>query len=109
MAKAKAKAVNYSDQDVAVLRAEYTGTDNAAEVKALAEKLGKTPNSVRAKLASLQIYVKPEAVEAEGEERTTKEVIAVAIGELVGLAEHEIDGLAKATKSALQKVLDKLA
>jgi hypothetical protein len=106
---AKVKAVNYTAEQIEVLKAEYTGADNAAEVAALSAKLGKTPASVRAKLASLKLYKSAEKSAGEDTERVTKMVIAEAIGEKVGLKEHEVEGLAKSTKSALEKVLAGLA
>lgn len=106
----KAKTANYTEQDIAVLKAGYTGADNATEVAALATATGKTPASVRAKLASLGLYVKAEAGAAASEgERITKQVIAEAIGQKIGLQEHEVEGLSKAPKAALDKVLAALA
>lgn len=104
----KAKTANYTEQDIAVLKAGYTGADNATEVAALATATGKTPASVRAKLASLGLYVKTEAGTSDGE-RITKQVIAEAIGQKINLLEHEVEGLAKAPKAALDKVLAALA
>ncbi len=105
----KVKAVNYTAEQVEMLKAGYTGADNAAEVAALAEATGKTPASVRAKLASLGLYkAKEKAGKAEGE-RVTKRVIAEAIAEKVGLNEVDVDGLEKATKSALEKIFAQLA
>lgn len=107
---AKEKAVNYTAEMIETLRAGYTGTDNAKEVEALAAATGKTPASVRAKLASLGLYKAAEkATSKEEGEKVTKTILTDAIGEIVGLAEHEREGLAKATKSALEKVLAKLA
>lgn len=105
---AKAKVVNYTDAQIAILRAEYVGADNAAEVAALSAKLGKTPASVRAKLASLKLYKAAEKSD-EASERITKTVLVDAIGEKVGLSEAEREGLVKSTKSALEKVLATLA
>lgn len=102
------KAAKYSEADLETLRKGYTGVDNTAEVAALAQATGKSPASVRAKLASMGLYRKAEAVEAEGE-RITKMVLAESIGEKVDLLDHEVEGLAKASKSALAKVLAKLA
>jgi Mn-dependent DtxR family transcriptional regulator len=102
-----AKTVNYTDAQLEVLRAEYVGNDNAVEVAAIAEKLGKTPASVRAKLANLGIY-KPHQ-KSEETERVTKIVIAEAIGQKIGLLEAETEGLAKAPKAALDKILHALA
>ena len=36
----KAKTANYTEQDIAVLKAGYTGADNATEVAALATATG---------------------------------------------------------------------
>ena len=105
---AKTPKVNYSEADLSVLRSEYTGADNAKEVAALSVKLGKSPASVRAKLASLKLY-KTAKVEKASDERVTKEVLAASIGERVGLKDFEVEGLAKATKSALEKVFAALA
>lgn len=100
----KVKATNYTEAQLAALRAGYTGADNSKEVLALAGELGKTAASVRAKLASLGLYVKTEKVAAKtaGENKTA---LADAIAEKVGLLEHEAEGLAKAPKAALAKVL----
>lgn len=106
---AKEKAVNYTEAQVEVLKSEYTGTDNATEVAAIAAKIGKTPASVRAKLASLKLYKAADKAETSKEDRVTKRVIVEAIAEKVGLVDFEIDGLEKATKSALEKVLANLA
>ena len=105
----KVKTANYTEQDIAVLKAGYTGADNVSEVAAIATATGKTPASVRAKLASLGLYMKAEAGNAGEGERITKQVIAEAIGQKIGLQEHEVEGLSKAPKAALDKVLAALA
>jgi hypothetical protein len=104
---AKVKTVNYTDEQVAILRASYTGMDNGAEVAALATQLNKTPASVRAKLSQMGIYKTAEKSEDKAE-RITKSVLVDQIASLIDLAEHEIEGLAKSTKSALEKVLHNL-
>jgi hypothetical protein len=103
-----AKTVNYTEAQVAELTAGYTGSDNKSEVAVLAAKIGKTPASVRAKLSQMGIYVKTEA-EAEKSERVTKRDIVDSIAQVVSLTEAEVEGLEKATKSALEKVLANLA
>ena len=60
---------NYTDEQVAVLEAEYTGKDNATEVAALAEKLGKSQASVRSKLSTMGKYVKAETAKSSQRER----------------------------------------
>lgn len=109
MAKVAKKVANYTEADLSVLKADYTGADNAGEVAAIATKLGKTPASVRAKLASMKLYKTAEKADKADSERVTKMVIAEAIAVKAGLKEHEVEGLAKATKSALEKVLANLA
>jgi hypothetical protein len=104
-----AKASNYTPEMIDMLKAGYTGSDNASEIAALSTVTGKTPASVRAKLASLGLYKAAESKDTGEAERVTKQVIAEAIAAKVGLLEHETEGLAKATKSALDKVLAALA
>jgi hypothetical protein len=104
---AKEKAVNYTEAQVARLKEVYTGADNKAEVEALATELGKSPASVRAKLSSEGLYKTVE--KAEKTDKVTKRAIVEAIGVKVELKDHEMDGLEKATKAALEKILAKLA
>ena len=101
---AKVKAANYSEAEIAILRSGYSGKDNATEVKALAEATGKSAASVRAKLASMGLYAKA-APEKSEKASANKTVLADAIAEKAGLLEHEAEGLAKAPKAALEKVL----
>lgn len=104
----KEKAVNYTEAQVARMKEVYTGTDNKSEVEALAKELGKSAPSVRSKLANLGLY-KSEAKASGVEDKVTKRTIAEAIGEKAALQDHEVDGLEKATKAALEKILAKLA
>ncbi len=99
---------NYSEAEVAALRAGYTGADNKAEVAKLAAELGKQPASIRAKLTQLGVYqsVKPDAKRPKGK---TKDTLVSEVAEKIGLAEHDRDGLAKATTRVLEAILAKLA
>ena len=101
------KVANYSTEQVATIRSMYTGKDNAVEVKAIASALGKSPASVRAKLASEGVYVKA-IVTKVGRGTSNKTKIAETIGALVELSDADVEGLAKATKSSLEKVLAQL-
>lgn len=98
------KPANYSETEIATLRAGYSGSDNKTEVLELSKALGKSPASVRAKLASMGLYAKAEAVKPE-KGSANKTALADSIAEKVGLLEHEAEGLAKAPKAALEKVL----
>lgn len=103
----KAKAANYTAEMEATLRAGYTGADNKAEVNALAAAIGKTPASVRAKLSTMGIYQKAEAT-STAKSGDNKMQLAERIGAVAGLKDFEVEGLAKATKGALEKVLNSL-
>lgn len=101
----KATAANYSDEALKTLEAGYTGTNNKAEVAALAAKLGKTVPSVRAKLAGMGLYKKEEA--AKGASTRTKKVDTVeSLSKFVpNLTPADCEGLEKATAAPLEKIL----
>lgn len=102
----KAKAVNYTEAQVAVLTEMYKGVDNATEVAEIAKATGKSAASVRAKLASLGLYAKAEAEsKAKG---ITKRALAEQVGNALGLQEFEVDALEKTSKSVLDKLVAKL-
>jgi Mn-dependent DtxR family transcriptional regulator len=108
MATSKAKAVNYTPANIETMKEMYTGKDNTSEVKAIAAALGKTPNSVRAKLAAEGLYVVAKKA-ATGSARTKKATIVADIAKRVGgLEDFEQEGLEKATAAPLQKILDAL-
>jgi Mn-dependent DtxR family transcriptional regulator len=97
------KAPNYSAEAEVRIREIYSGKDNAAEVAQISAELGKSPASVRAKLSSMGLYVKAE--KAVAAKSATKFAIAEKIGKQAGLQEFEVEGLAKATKGSLTKIL----
>lgn len=107
MATVKTPKSNYSEQDIAALRAGYTGADNKAEVTAIAVKIGKSPASVRAKLANLGLYVKAE--DAGKPKARGKADVVAEIAAKIGLPEHDQDGLAKATVRSLEAILKALS
>lgn len=103
----KAKAVNYTDEQVATMTSMYKGVDNKAEVQAIADAIGKSPSSVVSKLGQLKVYIKAtKTVVGKGR---NKDAIAADIASYANLTELETEGLTKATKGALVKVLDTLA
>ena len=102
-----AKAVNYSDADMATMTSMYTGKDNATEVKAIAAKLGKSAASVRAKVASMGLYVKAEKATA-GKRVGKKAEIVERIASMVTLSEADQEGLGKATAAPLARILAQL-
>lgn len=101
------KVVNYTPEQTAVLVSRYV--DEGVTVEALAQEFGKTVRSVVAKLSREGVYKKKEYVSKTGEKPVKKDETADKIGTLVGLSEGEVDSLTKANKTALVKILAKLA
>lgn len=102
------KVVNYTDEMVHRLHSGYDGSaDEAtrdAQVAHLAEELGKSPASIRAKLTREGIYV-PKAKAPAGKASVTKAQLVTAIAAELEVDEDVIGSLEKATKVALGKVL----
>ena len=105
------KAPNYTDEMVARLNEVYDGSaDEAtrkAAVAALAEELGKSAASIRAKLTREKLYV-PMAKAPKGKNTVRKAELVTAIAKAINADEDVIGSLEKATKVALNKVLDAL-
>ena len=104
MAKTE-KTPNYSEANVARMRAEYLANPSDETVDALtASFVGKTRRSVIAKLVSLGIYVKPEkSVKTAKDEGPTKKDLLAAI-EAVN-PDFPLEGITPATKDAIAAVL----
>lgn len=103
--QAQGVSANYTASDVAVLSGYESVT--YADSLELAEKLGKSPASIRAKVLSLEIpYVpKPKPVKRE-KGRTKAETAALIRESLDGAA---IPGLEKAQASTLNALLAALS
>ena len=101
---------NFTDEQVAILKAEYdpTASDSArrAQTDALAEKMGKTRASIVAKLSSMGIYVKKARQDKTGAPVTTKQELVNAIRIFSGARDHELASLEKASKQDLKVLLD---
>lgn len=104
-----AKVVNYTEAQTAEMIAEYRVNPTAETVAALATKMGKTARSVIAKLSREKVYVAKVYVGKTGEKPVKKDTVADSIGVILRLSEGEIESLAKANKTALQKIFDALA
>ena len=107
MAEKTVKTVNYTPEQTAVLISEYV--DNGTSVAALAEMFGKTTRSVVAKLSREKVYVKKIYTSKTGETVVKKDALADKMAEVFDLTESEADSLTKANKTALKKILDKVA
>ena len=100
------KIANYTPEMTAKIVADYT---SGVTVEQIAESVGKTVRSIVAKLSREGVYVKKEYKTKTGEKPVKKDSMADAIGAVLNLSEGEIDSLAKANKSALNKIFAALA
>ena len=105
MAKTE-KTVNYTPEQTAELVAAYVANATEATVATFAEKFGKTTRSIVAKLSREGVYKKKEYVGKTGEKPVKKDALADKLAELAGLTEAEATSLEKASKTALQKLID---
>ena len=109
MTTKKVVQANYSEDVLQAIVAEYNAfivdfpDDNNAILHTLATKYGKSIHSLRAKLASLKVYVTANQSTAISNKGMTKEAIANAIALLVG---RDLVGLEVAPKATLQALLD---
>mgnify|MGYP003596638013 FL=1 len=105
---ATVKTAYTTEQTVELVEA-YKAEPNAETVAAFAEKFGKTVKSVIAKLSREGVYQKKEYVSKSGQKPEKKDSVADAIGAILKMSDGEIDSLAKANKTALQKIFTALA
>ena len=100
-----AKVVNYTEEMVATITAEYEANPVRSTVDSLAERFDKSPRSIIAKLSALGIYQKAERVTKRGEPVVKKEFFVNAVNERLG---RELPSVAKMTKVDLQALLELL-
>jgi len=96
---------NYSESMISEITSQYTANPVRATVDALADKFGKSPRSIIAKLSALGIYQKAERVTKRGEPVVKKEFFVNAVNERLG---RELPSVAKMTKVDLQALLELL-
>lgn len=108
----KTKVVNYTDAETKALVDAYTSAttddERASVVIEFTNKLGKTPASIRAKLSRENVYIKPERKSKAGKAITKKIDLVNTIAEKLGVSADVVGSLEKATKIALEKVIDGL-
>lgn len=114
MTTKKPVQANYSEALIASIVTEYQSLiiahngDNKLVLSLLAEKTGKTVASLRAKLASLKVYVsdKKSATPISSDvTKSKKQDIVLAISNIVG---QPLDGLEAAPKNTLLAIAEKL-
>jgi hypothetical protein len=90
---------------IAEITAKYSADPVRTTVDALADKFGKSPRSIIAKLSALGIYQKVERQTKRGEPVVKKEFFVNAVNERLG---RELPSVAKMTKVDLQALLELL-
>jgi hypothetical protein len=102
------KSENYTKEQAEELVAAYTDCDSDESrkecVETFAEKFGKTPASIRAKLVSESVYQKQEYKTKTGSKPESKENIVADIARTVGAGAEALESLTKANKKALQVI-----
>jgi hypothetical protein len=105
------KTPNYTDEMVARLHAVYDGEADEAtrdeQVGELAEELGKSPASIRAKLTREGIYV-PKNKAPAGKASVTKADLIAVIASKLGRDEDVVGSLEKANKVVLSMLVEAL-
>jgi len=96
------KVVNYTDEMVDVIVAEYEAAPSRETVDALATRFGKTSRSVIAKLSTLGIYQAPARVTKTGKPVVKKEALVAEIVAAVGV---DLPSLVKANKQDLEALV----
>jgi len=93
------KVVNYTEEMVAAIVAEYEAEPTRETVDALASRFSKTSRSIIAKLSTLGIYQAPVRVAKTGKPVIKKEVLVAEITAVLGV---ELPSLVKANKQDLE-------
>lgn len=103
-----AKTPNYTAEQTKALVEAFTAADTdearQAVVKSYAAKFGKNVRSIVAKLAVEKVYIKPDTSSEAKRGGTTKDAVAGAIGAVLQMSDAEVESLAKANRTALDKV-----
>ena len=99
------KVVNYTVEMVETIVSVYEAAPERATVDALAEKFGKTPRSIIAKLSTLGIYKAPARVTKTGAPVVKKEALVAEIVAAIGV---ELPSLVKANKQDLEALVSAL-
>lgn len=109
----KAVVANYSSETIANIVSDYqagrkNGRANADILNDLSKKHGKTIPSIRAKLASLKVYVKDTDTSDKAPTKATKSDFVAALETLTGLTLASFEAVNKVELAALAEYLDDL-
>lgn len=101
----KVTKVNYSVDQIATMKAMYSGDNSKIALTLIAEKVGKTVPSVRAKMSAEGFYKPNEKVVTESTRIKKSDTVSVIAGLVGGLSEADQDGLSKSTAAPLAKIV----
>ena len=95
-------SVNYTADQVNMMKAEYTSNPSRETVEKLAETLDKSIKSIIGKLSREGVYKKTVYKTKTGETPITKRELVQEIAELLVIDYQAVAGLEKSPKSALK-------
>ena len=95
-------AVNYTEEQVAVMIEKYSNNPTRETVEFLAQEMDKSIKSIIGKLSREGVYKKTEYVTKTGEKPITKVEIVENLEEKLGLPNQTLAGLEKSPKTVLR-------
>jgi hypothetical protein len=106
------KTENYTAEMTAELIEAYKKADTSearlAVVAFYAEKLGKTVNSVRAKLTREKVYIAKVYTNKNGAKPVKKDAMVTVIADKIGMTVEACDSLEKVNKNVLEAIIKAL-
>jgi|WetSurSiteA1Bulk_404760.scaffolds.fasta_scaffold06280_7 hypothetical protein len=102
------KESNYTPEMVTFMKETYLGDPTRATIELLAEKYGKSVRSIVGKLSKEGIYKKPSYLTKRGEVPISKDEIVEHIARVLNEPSEMLEGLEKAPKPVLRKILEAL-
>ena len=102
-------SVNYTADQVNMMKAAYTNNPSRETVEKLAEDLDKSIKSIIGKLSREGVYKKTVYKTKTGEDPITKREIVQELAELLVIDYQAVAGLEKAPKAVLKQLRDNVA
>jgi N-methylhydantoinase B/oxoprolinase/acetone carboxylase alpha subunit len=99
-------SVNYTEEQVKEMVAQYSENPTRETVEELAEEFNKSIKSIIGKLSREGVYEKTVYKTKTGEDPITKKELVQELSELVGIEYSMISGLEKSPKIDLKRLVD---
>ena len=99
-------AVNYTEEQVAVMIEKYSNNPTRETVEFLAQEMDKSIKSIIGKLSREGVYKKTEYVTKTGEKPITRVEIVENLEEKLGLPNQTLAGLEKSPKTVLRRLYE---